>query len=48
MRLKRAAASALTALLLLSGCGQKLTEGEVYEKNFTEKGFPIHMVEARK
>lgn len=36
MRLKRAAASALTAFLLLSGCGQKLTEGEVYEKNFTE------------
>lgn len=35
MHKKRAAASVLAALLLLSGCGQKLTEGEVYDKTFT-------------
>lgn len=35
MRIKRAAAGMMATLLLLSACGQKLTEGEVYDKNFT-------------
>lgn len=34
MRIKRGAAGMLATLLLLSACGKKITEGEVYAKNF--------------
>lgn len=44
MRFKRIAAVSASILLLLSGCGKKLTEGEVCDKQFTEAHSQVVMM----
>lgn len=43
-KLKRFFAVSVSLMILLCGCGKKLIEGEVYEKNFTEAHSQVLML----